>query len=718
MKHAALLALALALGTAGATSLPNTKEFNSPVSLTTPVGGMTLEAALSSISRAVGFTLVARDLPATQVKLNFTKRPYREVFETLVNVYGADNVDYASLGNKLIVVAPTPILARTVAAVTGKPLSVNSAAVTPVPSPAPGLPITEAAQPAEPMTVQVYAVRSDPNALISVVTPFYPQAKLVAFGQTLLVNATESDHLTIKKLIDSLDATTIKPETPAAAPAATVRKTYPLMGSAADITTLLKTYYPDLRLSVAESAKLIIADIPESSVKDFEGLLASVNVAAAPTAPAEELPFASFPMVTPSQAIIDTMRLLVPGADIRYIPETGMVVVRGTPEQIVRATTALNMINVAPSSQFEAAANPNAVTQRVYRLSYAKASDLLARIKSFSGTTAAAKPTVNTPAAAAAIATAAAMGSTGGASGDVPVSATPSLIVEADERTNAIVAMGTTKQLDDLRKTIDLLDVPVSQVRLRIRIEQIQGGNSNDLGLAWKAGIGGVSVGADASGLSVGYAPLGTLNPINLEVKLNALASKGASKTLMNTQFLTQDNQLTKFNAGGSILLPVTAPATTGSTGTTPSTTSDYKSYDYGLGVELQPRIGADGNIELALKTDIGQKPADGPRNSVLFEKQTLSTKISIKQGETIVLGGLLTTEERNTSAGVPLLSQIPVIGALFRKTTNSTSTSDLLFVLSAEVINPPVQRSATTSTDVPRDANSGAQTTTIGGGK
>lgn len=717
MKHAALLTLTLALGTASAASLPTTKEFTTPVSLTTPIGGMTLETALSSISRAAGITLVARDLPAIQVKANFVKRPFREVFQTLVNVYGADNVDYASLGNKLVVVAPTPILARTVTAVTGQPFGINTTAASPAAaSAAPQAPITEAAMPAEPMTVQVYAVRSEPNALISVVAPFYPQAKVVAFGRTLLVNATESDHLTIKKLIDSLDATTIKPEAPAApTPVSTVRKTYPLLGSAADITTLIKTYYPDLRLSVAETAKLIVADVPDSSVKDFESLLASVNVAATPAASTDELPFASFPMVTPSQAIIDTMRLLVPGADIRYIPETGMVVVRGTPEQIVRATTALNMINVTPSSQFQAAANPNAVTQRVYRISYAKASDLLARIKSFSGPVAA-KPTVNTPLTAAATATASAMGSASGSTGDVPVSATPALIVEADERTNAIVAMGTTKQLDDLQKTIDLLDIPVSQVRLRIRIEQVQSGNGNDLGLAWKAGIGGVNVGADASGLSVGYAPLGALNPINLEVKLNALASKGASKTLMNTQFLTQDNQVTKFNAGGSILLPVSTPAASGTTGTS-TTTSDYKSYDYGLGVEMQPRIGADGNIELALKTDIGQKPADGPRNSVLFEKQTLNTKISIKQNETIVLGGLLTTEERNTSAGVPLLSQIPVIGALFRKTTSSTSTSDLLFVLSAEVINPAPQR-VTGSTDVPRDPNSGAQTTNIGGSK
>ena len=722
------LALALALGTASAGSLPNTKEFNTPVSLTTPLQGMTLEAALSSVARAAGFTLVARDLPTTTVKLNFTKRPFRETFETLVNVYGADTVDYAALGNKLIVVAPTPILARTVQAVTGKPLAIPGAAQPTATAPAPSTPpVTEAITEAPamtPMTVKVYSTAEAPEAISAALTPFFPNARISVFGPALLINATDADHANIQSLITSLEATVAERRkaqvvTPASQPAApTVRRTYPLQGTAADVTTTIRSYFPTLRLTVAEGLKVIIADIPEADVTEFEVLLGTVNKPSL-AEPAAELVTASFPLVMPSQAIIDTLRSYLTGADVRYIPESGYVIIRGTPAQLVEATTILNMINVTPSSQYSANSNPNAVTQRVFVLKYAKATDLLTKLKTFSASTTAPAPTANTPATAAMAATAAAMNTTqtASASRDVPVGPTPTLVIDADDRTNTIIAMGTQKQLDDLNRTVDLLDVAVAQVRLRVRIEQVQGGKGSDLGISWKAGIGGVNVGADASGLSVGYAPLGALNPISLDVKLNALATAGNSKTLMNTQFLTQANQLTKINAGGSILLPVSTPAPTGGTGTATGPTTDYKSYDYGLGVELSPRIGADGNVELTLKTDIGQKPADGPRNSVLFEKQTLSTKVSIKQGETIVLGGLLTTEERNTNAGVPILSQIPIIGALFRKTTSSTSTSDLLFVLSADVINPPVQKAPTTS-DVPRDPSTGAQTTTIGGSK
>lgn len=755
MKHTAAVLLALAVGAASAGTLPATSEYTVPVSLTPPLAGMSIEAALDSISKAAGFTLVSRDLPSATIKTSFKNRPFREVFETLINVYGSETVDYAAVGKKMIVVAPTPILARTVTAVTGAPLPVGpivppgtgvNGTTTPIPGTTipgttgvemGGLTEAPAPAPAVPMTVRVYSAEGNPaDTTAAALTPFFPNARITAFGQTLLINATSSDHDAIKELIANLERTANdRTRTASAAQQNTTRKTYPLQGDASDITNAMKAYYPDVKLTVAESLKVIIADVPNTQIKDFESLLSNLNrKVETAAAPARELQTASFPLVTPSQAIIDTLRAFLPNADVKYIPEAGVVIVRGTAADLVEATSILNMVNVAPSTTYQANSNPNATSQRVYRLSYAKASDILTKLKTFStsatnsaATTAApgsaaarvpAPATVQTPAMQALTATANAMSvpATGSTATDVPVNVVPPLLVDADERTNAIVAMGTQRQLDDLQRTIQLLDVPVSQVRLRVRVEQVQGGKGNELGLAWKAGVGGVAVTGGSDGLSVGYNPVGTLAPLSLEVKLNALASQGFSKTLMNTQFLTQDNQTTKFNAGGNILLPINTPSTNPTTGVT-TTNTDYKSYDYGLGMELQPRIGPDGNIELTLNTNVGQKPTEGPRNSVMFEKQQLTTKISIKQGETVVLGGMLTTEEKNTQAGIPLLSEIPIIGALFRKTTSSTNTSDLIFILSADVINPQLTRTSS-SNDVPRTEGSGAQTTQVGGGK
>jgi general secretion pathway protein D len=146
---------------------------------------------------------------------------------------------------------------------------------------------------------------------------------------------------------------------------------------------------------------------------------------------------------------------------------------------------------------------------------------------------------------------------------------------------------------------------------------------------------------------------------------------------------MVADNQTAKIQVGDSV--PVAGPQTTSSTGIV-STSVQY--VDTGVILTVTPHINAGGLVNLDITQEVSNAFATDTSglNSPTITKRSAKSFLTAQSGETMVLGGLISESKTNTSAGIPLLSSIPVIGGLFGNQTFKTQKTELIVLITPRV--------------------------------
>jgi general secretion pathway protein D len=176
-----------------------------------------------------------------------------------------------------------------------------------------------------------------------------------------------------------------------------------------------------------------------------------------------------------------------------------------------------------------------------------------------------------------------------------------------------------------------------------------------------------------------------------LRALLDALAEESKLKVLSSPQVLVIDNQTAKIKVADEV--PI---ATTDRSQDIVTTSFQYR--DAGVVLEVSPRINSGGLVTLELSqevTDVGTSA-----NATIpppFFTRSVTSKVAAQSGETIVLGGLITDARRRGRSGIPGLSKVPVVGALFSTTTNSVERSELIVLLTPRVVENQRQARAVT---------------------
>ncbi len=297
-----------------------------------------------------------------------------------------------------------------------------------------------------------------------------------------------------------------------------------------------------------------------------------------------------------------------------------------------------------------------------------------------------------------------------------------------DERTNSLIVTDTPEGIEKTAQLIMDLDKPAPQVMIEAKIVQVSLGKSLDLGITWGAaytdqsGNQMISIGAskaqpapDPSPGSMGSAGLQTqtaLNPsggsglelggagfspgqglgltfgfvkdvVRLNAALSALAQKNKSKLLSNPKIATLNNQ------SATIKSEVSEPYLTTQTQLTNAgtlSTQVVNTTKSGISLTVTPTINADGRITIKIVPDItsSQPTAIGVPKTT---SQTANTTVSVKDGETFVIGGLINEQESDQKAYIPVLGSIPLIGHFFKKTGLSKSRAELLVFVTPKII-------------------------------
>ncbi|HCI13569.1 MAG: secretin [Gallionellales bacterium GWA2_60_142] len=271
-----------------------------------------------------------------------------------------------------------------------------------------------------------------------------------------------------------------------------------------------------------------------------------------------------------------------------------------------------------------------------------------------------------------------------------------------DPRTNTLFVQDTPSRLDEVRKLIKQIDVPVRQVMIEARFVSATDDFNRTLG--GKLGFAGPAVGAGA-GFAVGAngatatrgviggnvnlpgAASGTggltlslFNPAAtkvLSLELTASELDGKTKNIASPRVVTADKTQAKISAGTQI--PYQQASSSGATAVA------FK--DATLSLTVTPQISPDNNIDM--KLDVNQDTVGAIYGGVpSINTKQVSTQVMVENGGTVVIGGVFTQDIGDTTQKVPLLGDVPVVGWMFKNNVKSDTRSELLIFITPKIMN------------------------------
>lgn len=310
-----------------------------------------------------------------------------------------------------------------------------------------------------------------------------------------------------------------------------------------------------------------------------------------------------------------------------------------------------NVIRVEPRNKLQAG---NAITTRTYKLLYISADDILEPLR--------ASLKVQSSLL------------------DVPdVTAVSSIIAGSALMVTAPASIQST-----VANFVNDIDRPMKQVKIRAVIVETVDGDLRDLTVDFKAGAGAVTAAFTGS-------PIGFLNSDpNLISRSNDFSAfvrwiESNDRTeILSRPELTILHGHTGVISVGQELPFVTGSYTTDQDGSTrPFQTIERK--DVGLSLNVQPLIGANGDIRLKVRQELSRVDKSVEASDIVTSKRQIDTVLTVKSGQTIALGGMTSKDSQNVVMKVPVLGDIPLLGILFRSESEKMQKRTLSVVLYIE---------------------------------
>lgn len=269
--------------------------------------------------------------------------------------------------------------------------------------------------------------------------------------------------------------------------------------------------------------------------------------------------------------------------------------------------------------------------------------------------------------------------------------------VTVDDRTNSIIAYQTQDKLDELRRVVAQLDIPVRQVMIEARIVEANVDYSKSLGVNWdgsvKRGSGNwtasgqagqgvtdnpfVDLGVDSAtaGIGIGFVS----NHAILDLQLTAMEKTGNGEVVSQPKVVTSDKETAKILKGAEI--PYQEASSSGSTSTS------FK--EAALSLEVTPQITPDNRIIMDVKVTKDEPDFANALNGVPpIKKNEVNANVLVSDGETIVIGGVFSNTQTRSQSKVPFLGDVPFVGRLFRRDTVQDSKSELLVFITPRIMN------------------------------
>lgn len=280
-----------------------------------------------------------------------------------------------------------------------------------------------------------------------------------------------------------------------------------------------------------------------------------------------------------------------------------------------------------------------------------------------------------------------------------------------DEATNSIIFSGTPEDIKQIDKILIEVDVPYEQVSLEAQVVAVSKDASKNLGIEWTWSAAPnypeydppeYQTVLDSNGNPVttqtspgkytrdkenmvgtirfGRSPGGYPYELYYQAKINALITSGNANILARPKVTTVNGKEAVINIGDEVPIPIT---TTSNNITT--TSIEYR--NAGIILKYTPRVNADGQITAVVHTEVSTPVFVTELKAYKFTKRSADTEVRLKDGETMVIGGLIGKEEMKAMSKVPFLSDLPFLGGLFKNVNNTRNENEVIIFLTARIV-------------------------------
>jgi len=251
----------------------------------------------------------------------------------------------------------------------------------------------------------------------------------------------------------------------------------------------------------------------------------------------------------------------------------------------------------------------------------------------------------------------------------------PAAAFQVGGRASALVIRGREAEIGEARRLLAEIDKRAPQILIESKVMELSQSDSLRLGL---------SFGNGAYKFVTNKETKMTRPADDLVTTLNALAANGRANVVANPRIATLDNQEALINIGNRI--PYAVPVTSG--GATTQWTVDY--IDAGVKLRITPQLGEAGEITTLIQPEVST--VSEWRTTAAGDFPVISTRnaaatVRVKDGETIVIGGLLSETVRENVSRVPVLGYLPLLGYLFQNKSQEKEKTEIVFLITPHII-------------------------------
>jgi type IV pilus assembly protein PilQ len=308
--------------------------------------------------------------------------------------------------------------------------------------------------------------------------------------------------------------------------------------------------------------------------------------------------------------------------------------------------------------------------------------------------------------------------------------------VSLDPRTNSLVVKDLSLNIDRMERLLKNLDSRIPQVMIEAKIVEVSSNYAREIGVQWggqststngrgttmiSGGTTGVTTGSTGGPPTVGsttfFPQTGDIGPsgnafvvnlpaavgqgaggalgisfgklggkLSLDLQLSAMQTTGHGKILSNPKVLTMNNKEARISSGTDIPVLTVSSTATGAGGTT---TAGVQTISASLSLSAVPTITNDNRIVMVIKVEKSEPDFTRVVLGIpTITKRNANAELVVNNGETVVLGGILTKSQGESESGVPLLSQIPLIGWLFKKKSKFETQAELMIFITPTIVN------------------------------
>lgn len=268
----------------------------------------------------------------------------------------------------------------------------------------------------------------------------------------------------------------------------------------------------------------------------------------------------------------------------------------------------------------------------------------------------------------------------------------PARIV-VDDVSNKLLVYATAAQFDKVKEFLRTLDIPEKQVLVEATIievaltDELRYGaqyyidrviNGTTLKGNLIPGSGGTS-GLQAAGasLAVGLSSQAIIDTLNQVTRVNVVSSPN---------LMVVNNQSARLIVGDQVPVTRQTRTDTGSLGNAIVNSIDFR--DTGIIFDVTPRVSASGNIMLDIIQEVSSVKRGGQTLTPTISQRRLNSVVTAANNETVVLGGLFSTDLQSTNGGLPFLADVPVLGGVFGTQSRANNKTELLVLISAQIVN------------------------------